>query len=129
MGEWYRLVVGSLVVWRVTHLVVSEDGPWQLSARLRRAAGDGFFGTLLDCFYCLSVWMAITPALLLGRTWLERLLLIPALSAAAIIIERSTAEAPLPNYLEDAEDGDGVLRKKSDASFDPDDHTGGGAQT
>lgn len=128
MGAWYRLVVGALVVWRATHLVVFEDGPWQLVARLRRAAGHGFFGTLLDCFYCLSLWVAGVTGLLLGQSWRERLLLIPALSAAAILVERATAEAPLPHYSEDAEDPDGVLRKEPDPSLDTDtDDDGGGS--
>ncbi len=127
MGAWYRLLLGALVVWRVTHLLNAEDGPWQLVVRLRRLAGTGFLGTLLDCFYCLSMWVAAPLALWLGQSWPERLLLIPALSAAAIVIERTTArEPPLPHYTEDAEVTDGVLRKESDASLDAgnDDHVG-----
>ena len=58
MGVWYRLVLGSLVTWRLTHLLNAEDGPWQVLVKLRRAAGDGMLGQLLDCFYCLSLWVA-----------------------------------------------------------------------
>jgi Protein of unknown function (DUF1360) len=115
---WYRLVLGSLVTFRVTHLLNAEDGPWQVLARVRRAAGDGFLGSLLDCFYCLSIWVAAPLALLLGETWTERLLLIPALSAAAIAVERLTAQAPMPNYVEDSEVPDGLLRKEPDQRTD-----------
>ena len=59
------LVIATLAVWRVTHLFWGEDGPWNLFVRLRRLVGDGFFGSLLDCFYCLSLWMAAPLA------WLE----------------------------------------------------------
>jgi hypothetical protein len=89
--EFYRLVVGVLVVWRITHLLFAEDGPWDVVIRLRRQAGAGFWGKLLDCFYCLSLWMAAPLALLLGGGWTERLLLWPALSAGAIVIERLTS--------------------------------------
>lgn len=127
MGEWYGLVVGALATWRLTHLLNAEDGPWQLVVRLRRAAGDGVLGELLDCFYCLSVWTATPLAVWLGHSWRERLLLIPALSAAAILIERSfdrSGSAPMPLYREGLEDPDGVLRKESDAGIEAGDGPG-----
>jgi hypothetical protein len=83
-----RLLVGVLVAWRVTHLVAAEDGPWNLVIRLRHRAGGGGWGRLLDCFQCLSLWVAAPLALLLGGAWAERLLLWPALSAGAILLER-----------------------------------------
>jgi hypothetical protein len=89
--DLYRLVLGVLVVWRVTHLLFAEDGPWDAVIRLRRRAGAGVWGTLLDCFYCLSLWIAAPLALLLGAGWVERLLLWPALSAGAILLERLTS--------------------------------------
>ena len=61
-----RLVLGILGVWRITHLLQAEDGPWDVIVRLRRAAGDGFWGSLLDCFYCLSLWIAARFAAWLG---------------------------------------------------------------
>jgi hypothetical protein len=87
----YRFVLGVLVVWRVTHLLHAEDGPWDIVVRVRRRAGDGVGGRLLDCFYCLSLWMAAPLAVWLGDGWAERLLLWPALSAGAILLERSTS--------------------------------------
>lgn len=86
------LVTATLAVWRVTHLLWSEDGPWDLFVRVRRLVGDGFFGRLLDCFYCLSLWVALGPGWLLGHTWVERILLWLALSAGAILLERMSAE-------------------------------------
>jgi len=101
---FYWFLLGSLAVWRVTHLLQAEDGPWRLSAELRRGAGNGFLGALLDCFYCLSLWAALPLALFLGDGWGESLLLWPALSAAAILLERvlrQTTPAPPASYLED----------------------------
>ena len=89
--DFYRLVLGVLVVWRITHLLFAEDGPWDVVIPLRRQAGAGFWGKLLDCFNCLSLWIAAPLVLLLGGGWTERLLLWPALSAGAILLERLTS--------------------------------------
>lgn len=54
---------------RSWHLLTAEDGPWDLLVRMRRIAGTGAWGRLLDCFYCLSLWLALPTALLLGDDW------------------------------------------------------------
>ena len=89
----YRFVLGLLTVWRITHLLQAEDGPWDVSIHLRRAAGTGFWGKLLDCFYCLSVWVAAPLGFLLGESWWERALLWPSLSAGASLLEQATNPA------------------------------------
>ncbi len=91
--SFYWFILAALATWRISHLLQAEDGPWALSARLRPYAGNGMAGELLDCFLCLSLWVALPLALLVGDGWGERLLLWPALSAAAIMIERWTAPA------------------------------------
>jgi hypothetical protein len=109
----YRLVVGSLAVWRVTHLLQAEDGPLDIVVRFRRLAGGGFWGQLLDCFYCLSLWVSAPLSWLLGEGWVERLLMWPALSTGAIMIERLTERedgASPALYYEDPEEFDGLLR-------------------
>jgi hypothetical protein len=86
--KFYWLALGTLAVWRITHVLSAEDGPDQVFVRLRGLAGRGFWGDLLDCFYCLSLWVAVPIACWLGDGWKERLLLWPALSAAGILLER-----------------------------------------
>ena len=118
--KFYGLVLGALAVWRITHLLNAEDGPFDVFARLRRFAGDGLWGDLLDCFYCLSLWIAAPFACWLGDAWKERLLLWPALSAASIVIERLTS----PNlwkqkpgsalYFENPEGDPNVLLRKEE---------------
>jgi hypothetical protein len=88
-------IVGALCVWRVTHLLNAEDGPLDWFVRLRRMMGDGFLGDVLDCFYCLSLWIAAPVALLISFGWLERPLVWLALSGAACLLERAT-EKPRP---------------------------------
>jgi hypothetical protein len=120
MGAWYRLALGVLVTWRVTHLLHAEDGPWRVLARMRLIIKT-VAGKLFDCFYCLSLWVAAPFAYLLGESWEERGLLLPALSGAAILVERLTAP-PMPNYVEDSEVNDGMLWK--DANGDQGDDGG-----
>ncbi len=113
--SFYWLVLGVLAVWRVTHLLSAESGPWDLLLRLRKAAGAGFWGNLLGCFYCLSLWVAAPAAYLLGTRWKERLLLWLAFSGAAILLERSTYREgeilPAP-FSEDEEGEKDVLRQQ-----------------
>ena len=113
--NFYGLVLGILTTWRLTHLLNAEDGPWDVLVGLRRLAGSGFWAKLLDCFYCLSVWIAAPLAYVIGRGWGERLLLWPSLSAGAILAERLTSKeqsvVPPALYLEDKEDLDAVLRR------------------
>lgn len=90
------LIVAVLALWRVTHLFWGEDGPANIFVRLRRLAGDGVWGSLLDCFYCLSLWFSVPFAWVLGQSWSERLLLWLGLSGGAILLERLTAKNNSP---------------------------------
>ena len=107
-GTW--LVVGILVVWRISHLLAAEDGPWQIVARLRRAAGASVLGQLLDCFYCLSLWVALPVAFTVCEGWRHALLVWPALSGGACLLQRLT-EPPAAFHEEPGEQADVVLRK------------------
>jgi hypothetical protein len=61
---------------------------------------------LLACFYCLSLWIAAPLAAFLGSDWRDRLLLWPAISAGAVLLERLTlrGEDAAPIVLEEPED-------------------------
>jgi hypothetical protein len=85
-----ELAVGAAAVWRVTHLLHAEGGPWDAFARLRSLAGKGAWKKILDCFYCLSVWVAAPFAAAIGADWKAQVLLWPAFSGAAILLERIT---------------------------------------
>ncbi len=89
MGEpFYGLILGILAVWRVTHLFYAEDGPWDLLVKLRGLAAEGFWGGLLDCFYCLSLWVSAPFAVIIARSWTECFFLFFALSGGAILLHR-----------------------------------------
>src|SRR5258707_1381651 len=57
-GFGVRFTLASLATWRLTHLLVEEDGPADVVVRLRARAGESWIGELMDCFYCLSTWVA-----------------------------------------------------------------------
>lgn len=87
-GFWIRFVLAVLATWRVTHLLASEDGPADLIARLRAHLGRSFLGRLMDCFHCLSFWVAAPAALFVSRRPLELLMTWLAVSGAACLLER-----------------------------------------
>lgn len=105
MDAYLSTLIGALATWRATHLLYAESGPGRVFERLRSAAGNGLAGQALQCFYCVSLWVAAPVALLLSADWRERLLLWLALSAAAIGFERVAGHWTLPavaSYFEDA---------------------------
>ena len=83
-------IIILLAVWRITHLFQAEDGPFDLIYKLRLFVGDGFFGKLMDCFYCLSIWVSIIPAIYFGFSAASILLLTFAFSGGAILLEKLT---------------------------------------
>jgi hypothetical protein len=88
--KWYFLIISLLAAWRVTHLLQAEDGPFDLIYRLRKSLGNSVFGKMMDCFNCLSIWIAMPIAYFLGESWPEKILLWLALSGGSIILERIT---------------------------------------
>jgi predicted acyltransferase len=115
-APWFGFVLGVFASWRLAHLLACEDGPWDLLARLRAAVGNGVLGRLMDCFYCVSLWVAAPFGLLLGRSAQECVLAWLALSGAACLLERMGRDPlviqPLPNEGEHHE----LLRRETDGT-------------
>ena len=88
--QFYWMMLGVLAVWRITHFFNAEDGPLNVVVRLRRLMGTSIFGEILDCFYCLSVWVAIPFGFWMGSGLKEISILWLALSGGAILLERLT---------------------------------------
>jgi hypothetical protein len=110
-SDWWfgpvDFVVLSLACWRLTSLLVQEDGPWFLFARLRHVLGVRYdersepYGLNvvaegITCIWCASIWVAALLCLLVfifGRV-VVLASAIPALSAAAILMERLVNNGP-----------------------------------
>lgn len=88
MPGWVELAVAVLATWRVSHLVAREDGPFDLVFRLRRRAGAGWLGRLMDCPYCVSLWVAAPAALWLASGWADGVALWLAVSGGAVLLEK-----------------------------------------
>ena len=56
---WIRFILAALATWRITHLLASEDGPAGVIARLRARIANSILGEFVDCFGCLSIWVAV----------------------------------------------------------------------
>lgn len=84
--ETQAFVLCVFAIWRLGHLFAREDGPFDLVFTLRKAAGTGFFGSLLDCVYCLTLWLAIPFVFLLSGDWSTRAVVWLALSGAASLL-------------------------------------------
>jgi hypothetical protein len=88
VNGWFGLLVAILATWRVSHLVAREDGPFDVVLMLRRRAGEGPVGRLMDCPYCLSLWVAAPIAAWMAPGWLEGVLIWLAISGGASLAER-----------------------------------------
>ena len=93
MARWsieLQWLVVALATWRVCHLLVEEDGPADLVVRLRMKLGDSLLGRAMDCFYCLSLWVAAALALLIISDVVGFVLVWWSASGAACLFERLT---------------------------------------
>lgn len=94
MHIWLRLLVAGLATWRVTHLLAAEDGPADCLVKLRAWLGNNFLGKLMDCFGCLSFWVAAPASFFVARTPLDLVVTWLALSGAACLLERAFGTPP-----------------------------------
>lgn len=77
MGAFEQTVVWvlgmSLVAWRITHLVVAEDGPFDILAKFRHfigirydahsvAYGKNVLAQVFTCIWCCSIWVGLALA-------------------------------------------------------------------
>lgn len=117
-----RFVLAVLATWRVTHLLAREDGPADLFARIRAGLGDGFVGKLMDCFPCLSLWVAVPMAPFVSWRPAELLFTWLALSGGACLLERLGQEPVVIQPISRTPEGDmidGMLRSEASAPKEP----------
>lgn len=78
----FEFVVIAAACWRTAHLLVYEEAPFRLMARVRERTT---LGGLLSCMKCASVW---TAALMLALwfTPLQPVVCLFAISGAALML-------------------------------------------
>jgi hypothetical protein len=107
----FRFLVAALAVWRLTHLLTQEDGPWEVLKKARLGLGSGMLGKLASCFYCLSIWVALPFAWFVGGSFVEMAVAWWALSGAAVLLERATRD-PFELKVEDNETWDAAEKQR-----------------
>ncbi len=56
--------------------------------------GESFWGQLMDCFYCLSIWIGLLCACFVAAGIKEGIILTLYYSGAAILLEKLTDKTP-----------------------------------
>ena len=118
-----QVVVSLLAVWRVTHLLHVESGPWDLLAALRRGAARIGARRAFECFYCLSLWVAIPFSAVASTDVVRGATLWLALSGGAILAHRLTSDRSLADATwrdaPDAAPESEEIRRDSPGAFTP----------
>lgn len=100
-----QFIVLALATWRISSLLVREDGPFFVFRIIRKRFGivhddngvpyqypDGFMPQLLSCVWCTSVWM--------GFGWLAFFLIFPDWATkTAAAFSFSTVAIVLDKYI------------------------------
>ena len=91
MGILIVILLGSIATWRLTLMLQEETGPFALFEKLQMKINsleykpggirDGF-----NCFYCLSVWVAIFFIALLALLPILYIVLTSILTFSAVAI-------------------------------------------
>jgi hypothetical protein len=89
---WFVFILALLATWRASHLIAAEDGPGNVVLRLRARLGRSFLGQLMDCFGCVSLWVAAPFAFFVASRPFELVVVWLALSGGAMLIERIKLE-------------------------------------
>ena len=87
------IVLGTLAVWRASHMIYDEVGPLGIFERIqawaaKRQKRNGGLSDLLNCFYCVSTWFSFIPAYFLAYDIKSFILYTLAMSAGASIIQK-----------------------------------------
>lgn len=101
--NWLEFVILALATWRLSSMIVREDGPAYVFRGLRELSGithdesgvvvmipDGFLPQLLSCVYCSSIWVGFiwTVFWVLAPVIAVRFAALFALSALAVVFDR-----------------------------------------
>lgn len=90
------LFINGIAVWRLTHLINKESGPWEMFAKFRDRIGIVYdergqrtsgneLGKMVNCFWCLSISVAVFVELVgADGFYFNRIM---AASAIGILIE------------------------------------------
>ena len=112
-----RFIVSALATWRVAHLLASEDGPADAVVRVRARLGESWTGNLMDCFACISIWVAAPLGFYAAERTRDRIPTWLGVAGAALLLEAARAAAEQNGETDvvtnGKEDGLGVLWREA----------------
>lgn len=95
------LLLGALATWRISHMLLRENGPFRVFHRLREALGVEYSSVsdevviafkyeITTCIWCLSMWVGALIGLMIYflQQYAMYLLMPYAFSAVAIVIDK-----------------------------------------
>ncbi len=103
MDNFLEVILFGLATWRISSLIVHEDGPWSVFRKLRERAGivhdeggeilvvpEKFLAGVLSCVWCSSIWVAagLMLAWLLLPMFIGLFAAVMVFSAVAILMEK-----------------------------------------
>lgn len=91
-----EVLVGGLVTWRLTLMLVKETGPLNVFSRLRAYLAQkqkrmGGMFDMISCMACASVWVGSVTSLWPAQGFFSWIWYTLAFSAITILIERFSA--------------------------------------
>jgi len=105
-AKLWRFALAVLATWRVTHLLANEDGPADLVFRFRKLLARSWAGKLMDCFNCLSIWIAAPAALYVSLEPVEWCFVWLGLSGGACLLEALAREPVVFEPMRPSEEGE-----------------------
>lgn len=92
MPDLLTFIVAALACYRLTQLVIYDEGPFSLFDRVRAVLHvherNDWLGRGLTCPACVSFWLGLALALVTARGAVDVLLVWLAYSAVALVIAR-----------------------------------------
>lgn len=92
-------IIGGLAVWRISHMLVKETGPFMVFSRLRaflathQKRSGGFFD-LISCTMCVSVWIGLIASLWVSHDLFHWLGYGFAFSGVSLLLESTFVKKP-----------------------------------
>jgi hypothetical protein len=94
------LVIAALAVWRVSHMLVYESGPWSIFETLRYRVGatwdvcseqrSSTVTNVFCCTRCISVWVSAVVVALMFHSVGFILVMVFAVSGLSVFVQRIT---------------------------------------
>ena len=90
MPSWLMVLLATTAVYRVSRMIVAEEGPGRIFELLRRATADDthWLHDGIRCPLCVSFWLSLPAAVMIASSWQEIILLWLGVAGLVTLIYR-----------------------------------------